>query len=203
MKKQIFLTLLVLTTTLVNSQIMVTAGKHQYKFFKSFEDYKLDKPVDGIKVNSCKGSSVEYTENGTKQKVKSSKLPYLWFCNNEGMLMRVFDGDLFYVVVDGAITFYIKANEGTISKPDNSDYIINGKFSDSYPTEYYSLTPNGSIEKLKDKVLDEYLEKYKLTSQYENDSVYKREAKDCVMCWANKKTNKKIKYIKLINEKMK
>lgn len=203
MKKKIFLTLFVITSMFVNAQITITAGKHQYKFFKTYEDFKTDKPVDGIKINNCSGSTIEYTENGVKQKSKASKLPHSWFCNNEGMLMRVFDGDLYYVVADGALTFYIKVGDGTVSKPDNSDYVIGGKFTDSYPTEYYSLTPNGTIEKLKDKVLEEYLEKYNLTSQYENDPAYKREKKDCVMCWANKKTNKKIKYIKLINEKMK
>ena len=203
MKKQLFLLFFIAISVFAYSQITVTAGKHQYKFFKTYEDYKSDKPVEGIKVNNCQGTSVEYIENGTKQKCKASKLPYSWFCNNEGMLMRVFDGDLFYVVADGAICFYIKVGDGTVSKPDNSDYIIGGKFSDSYPSEYYSLTPNGVIEKLKDKVLEEYLEKYNLTSQYENDPKYKREMKDCVMCWANKKTNKKIKYIKLINEKAK
>lgn len=203
MKKQIFVLFFLAISAFATSQITVTAGKHQYKFFKSYEDYKADKPVDGIKVNSCKGSSVEYTENGTKQKCKASKLPYTWFCNDEGILMRVFDGDLYYVVVDGPLSFYIKSGDGTVSKPDNSDYVIGGKFSDSYPDEYYSLTPNGAIEKLKNKVLEEYLEKYNLTSQYENDPKYKREMKDCVMCWQNKKTNKKIKYIKLINEKMK
>ena len=203
MKKQILLLFFIAISAFANSQITVTAGKHQYKFFKSYEDYKSDKPVEGIKVSVVKGSTVEYTESGTKKKEKASKLPYSWFCNSEGMLMRVFDGDLYFVVVDGPISFYMKSGDGTVSKPDNSDYVIGGKFSDSYPDEYYSLTPNGAIEKLKNKILDEYLEKYNLTSQYENDPKYKREMKDCVMCWANKKTNKKIKYIKLINEKMK
>ena len=203
MKKQILLVLFIATAFFVNAQVTVTAGKHQYKFFKSYEDFKSDKPVDGIKVNSWKSSNVEYIENGAKQKAKISKLPYVWFCNDEGMLMRVFDGDLYYVVADGPITFYIKASDGTVSKPDNSDYVITGALSDSWPTEYYSLTPNGQIEKLKDKVLEEYLAKYNLTSQYDNDPQYKREKKDCVMCWQNKKTDKKIKYIKLINEKMK
>jgi hypothetical protein len=203
MKKQIFLIFFITTVIYSSGQITITAGKNQYDFFKSYEDFKADKPVAGIQVTMCKGSTVEYTENGIKQKVKASKLPYSWFCNSEGMLMRVFDGDLYYVVADGAICFYIKVGDGTVSKPDNSDYMISGKFSDSYPDEYYSLTPNGVIEKLKDKILEEYLAKYNLTSQYENDPKYKRERSDNVMGWANKKTNKKIKYIKLINEKSK
>ena len=192
MKKITLLMLFIVTATLLKAQIIVTAGKSQYKFFIFYEDYVAMKPVEGIKVNKCNASTVEYTENGTKQKAKASKLPYGWFGNEEGMLMRVFDGDLYYVVVDGPLTFYIKTSDGTASKPDNMDYIIQGRHSDTYPSEYYSLTPNGAIEKLKDKVLEEYLAKYNLTTQYENDPQYKREMKDCVMCWANKKTNKKI-----------
>lgn len=201
MKKRILLLFFTVLATLTNAQYQVTAGKHQYKFFKSYEDYKADKPVEGIKVNSCRGTKVEYTENGVTQKCKASKLPYAWFCNEEGMLMRVSEGDLYYVIVDGSISVYINAGDGTVSKPDNADYILTGKVSDSFPELHYSLSANGKIEKLKDSVLEEYLEKHKLTSQYENDPKYKRERKDCVMCWQNKKANKKIKYIKLINEK--
>ena len=113
MKKQIFLIFFITTVIYSSGQITITAGKNQYDFFKSYEDFKADKPVAGIQVTMCKGSTVEYTENGTKQKAKASKLPYSWFCNSEGMLMRVFDGDLYYVVADGAFCFYIKVGDGT------------------------------------------------------------------------------------------
>lgn len=217
MKKQIILLFFIAATFFAGAQDYKHIDvKHQYKFYKSYEDYKADKPVDGIKCTKWDSWSnrVEYNENGAQQKAKPSKLPYLWFCNEEGMLMRVFDGDLFYVVVDGPISFYIDASKGTVSKLENGnciingvsvnvDYMILGASPSTWSLDYYSLTPNGPIKELKNKFLDEYLEKYNLTSQYEKDTQYKKEAKDCVDCWSNKKTNKKIKYIKLINEKMK
>lgn len=191
------------TVTSGSNSYVVTVGKHAKKFFKSYEDYLADTPIEGVKLIELKPSSLKYSDNGTDQKVKASKLTYNWFCNEDGILMRVFDGDIYYVVVDGPISFYIKRNEGTVVKPDKQDYNIGGELSDSYPKEYYSLTPNGPIEKLKESILEEYLDKYNLRKNYDTDPAYKREARDCVMCWQNKKTNNQIKYIKIINSKMK
>jgi hypothetical protein len=202
MKKQILSLLFVAFIAITNGQTKSNDPIYN-KFFKTYEDYKANKGVDGMKFINLKGTTVEYSENGTMQKQKPSKLAYAWYTDHNGMLMRVFDGDLYYVLADGAICFYIRVGDGTVSYSSDSDYSIGGKFTDSYPEEYYSLTINGAIEKLKNKVLEESLEKYNLTSQYENDPKYKRERSDNVMGWANKKTNKKIKYIKLINEKVK
>lgn len=204
MKKTLIVIVLGLISCFSFSQITVVAGKHANKFFKSAEDFMNDKPIDGVKLTKWVdySSSIEFSENGASQKVKISKLQYTWFCNYEGMLMRVFDGDLYYTVVIGKMCFYIKSNEGTISKTSEDTYVLSGKFSDSWPAEYYSLTSTGPIEKLKEKTLEEYLEKNGLKSQYDNDPKYQRERKDCVMCWQEKKTNKMIKYVKLLNGKL-
>lgn len=188
-----------------NSQVTIVQGKHANKFFGSAEDYLNDKPIEGVKLTNWKAysSTIEFNEKGVDQKMKSSKMNYTWFCNSEGMLMRIFDGDIYYAPVIGKMSFYIKASEGTISKTSENSYVLSGKFTDSWPSEYYSLNSNGQIEKLKEKTLEEYLEKNGMLSQYENDPNYKRERKDCVLCWQEKKTNKMIKYVKLLNEKMK
>jgi hypothetical protein len=204
MRQAILVYLIIVPALFAPGQTTVIAGKLAGKFFKSSEDYLAGKSIDGAELNTWKeyASSVEMTENGVKQKVKISKLPYLWFCNSEGMLMRVFDGDLYYAVVTGPLSFYIKTSEGTVFL-SGGNYTLTGKFSDSWPNEYYSLGPDGAIEKLKGKVLEDYLEKYGMKSQYDKDPQFKREAKDCVLCWQEKKTNKMIKYVKLLNEKMK
>lgn len=191
------------TVTSDGKDYVVTIGKYANKFFKSYEDYVAGTPIDGVKLKELKESSFKYTENGTDQKVKASKSPYAWFCNEDGILMRIFDGDIYYMLVDGPISFYIKVSDGKVWKPDCCDYNIGGNLSNSYPPEYCSLTPNGPIEKLKENFLDEYLTKYNLKTAYDKDPKYKREARDCVMCWQVKKSNKQIKYIKLLNEKMK
>lgn len=202
MKKYILLFLFIAIAVFSKAQITVIAGKHASKFFKSYEDYKADKPIEGIKLESFQGKKLEYTENGTKQKAKASSLPYQWFCNIDGTLVRSFNGDFYFMIIDGPISFYIKTAEGNVYDQGEAGYVIR-QTGEYYPVEYYSLTPNGTIEKLKDKVLEEYLEKYNLMSKYENDPAYKREMKDCVACYQNKKTNKKIKYIKIVNKKMK
>jgi hypothetical protein len=181
----------------------VTVGQNAKNFFNSYGDYLANKPVEGIKLIQLNSSSVKISEKGSELKVKASKLQYNWFCDEYGILMRIFEGDIYYVIVDGPFSFYINRGQGTVVKDDNSKYHIVGELSDSYPSEYYSLTPNGSISKLKESVLEEYLEKYSLLEDYKEDPAFKRERKDCVMCWQNKKTNKQIKYIKILNTKLK
>lgn len=180
----------------------VTIGKNAGQFFKSYEDYIANKPVDGYKLVELKPTSVKINENGTEDKVKPSKLKYNWFCNADGMLMRVFDGEVYHVVVEGPLCLYIKRSQGTIVKPDNKYHFIESA-NDFYPAEFYSLTISGPISKLKDNILEEYLQKHGLLKDYENDPLNKREWKDCVECWKNKQTNRKIKYVQLLNTKMK
>ena len=121
MKKQILTLLFAVIVILINGQTKLDYQPYN-KFFKTYEDYKSIKPVDGIIFVNLKGTSVEYNENGTKQKKKPAELPYSFFCDHNNMLMRAFDGDLYYVVADGAICFYIKVGDGTVYKPDNADY---------------------------------------------------------------------------------
>lgn len=200
MKKSI-LTLVLGLLSLISFSQTATKDERANQFFNSAEDYLNKRAVDGVKLIKWKeySSTVEFSENGTTQKVKDSKLTYPWFCNANGTPIRVFDGNLYYALAIGPICFYIKNNEGAVNEYGS----ISGKFSDSWPNEYYSLTPTGPIEKLKPKILDEYLEKYKLKSQFDNDPSFKREMKDCVLCWQDKKTRKMIKYVKILNEKMK
>lgn len=186
-----------LFTYLVNAQT-------SHKFFNSYEDYVAGKAVEGVVLKKMKdfSSSIEITENGTDQKVKASALKYPWF-QNDYILIRAFDGDFYNVVVAGKLCFYIKVGEAGVYNNGKGGFTFSPKFSDSWPDEYYSVGTNGPIEKLKGKILEEYLEKNGLLSQYENDPLFKREAKDCVRCWQEKKTKKNIKYVTLLNEKLK
>lgn len=187
------------------SFILASQTNCNNSFYKTPEDYLAGKPITGVTLTKWKdySSTVEYTDNGTAQKEKVSKLQYNWFCNEGGILMRIYDGDLYYAVEIGPLCFYIKASMGTIRFGGKDNYSISGKFSDSWPDEYYSLTPTGHIEKFKEKILEEYLEKNNLKSEYDSDPDFKRQAKDCVLCWQSKKTNKMIKYTKLLNKKLK
>jgi len=198
-----FIIIAFLASALSQAQTTQAEIKPAKKFFKSYEDFKAKKPIEGMKLVSFKASSIEFTENGKEQKQKGSKITYTWFCNDYGMLMRVFEGDVYFVVVDGALCYYIKRGEGTVIKPVEGDYIFNPITSDPFLPEYYSETPNGPIIKLKEKVMDGYLEKYRLKDQFDKDPLYQREAKDCVWCYKNKLHCRNVKYIRLIGERMK
>ena len=115
--------------------------------------------------------------------------------------MRVFDGDIYYVLVDGKICHYVKRSEGQVGYSGPGTLIIT-RYSpdDKLPGDYFSETINGEIKKLKGKDLDKLLEQYGLKDQYDADKV-KREAKDSVDGYNSKGITKTSKYIKLINAK--
>lgn len=200
MKKQILSLLFIGVIAFANGQ---TKPNDDSKFFNSYQDYKDHKPIAGITVNQVEKTSVEINNNGKTERVKASKLPSAFFTNINGMLMRVFDNDIYYVIVDGPLCYYIKRSESQVGYSGPGQLSVTRNSPDDFAAaDYYSETINGEIKKLKDKVLDEYLEKANLKSQYEKDDV-KREAKDSVDGYKSKLKTKTAKYVKLINEKIK
>lgn len=211
MKK--ILTLLLLGFNLIlNAQIDlgVEIDKRAGKFYKSYEDYLKDESIAGVSLKEMSeyGWTLEITENGKTEKIKDSKLSYTWFCNQQGMLMRVFDEKIYYVIIEGPLCYYTKSREAWVGHsvyvktkklcPDYS-YLPSG---DSPFSDYYSESINGEIKIFSNKYFKELLEKYDLKEQFEEDKV-KREMKDSVMNIKNKEWNKRIKYIRLIFEKFK
>lgn len=173
------------------------------KVYATVEDYKESKPVEGVLVNNVDKGGVELLKGGIKEKFKASKFPYTYFTKDNGMLMRVFDGDIYYVLIEGALCYYIKIKEGQVSYSGPGTFYVNRYMpSDYVPTDYYSETLTGEIKKLKDKDFDEYLEKQGLKTQYESDKT-KREARDSVDDYKMKLKNKLAKYFRLLNEKLK
>ncbi|MBS1650931.1 MAG: hypothetical protein JSU07_02880 [Bacteroidetes bacterium] len=200
MKKIILSLLIILLTNISFSQTKTVSPN---KVFASIEDYKINKPIDGISVYNVDKSGIELNKNGEKEKFKPSKFPYTYFTKENGMLMRIFDGDMYYVLVEGSLCYYIKIKEGQVSYSGPGTFYVNRYSpSDFVPTDYYSEGLNGEIKKLKDKDFETYLGKNGLAAQYEEDKT-KREAKDSVDEYKMKLKNKTAKYFKLINEKMK
>jgi hypothetical protein len=67
--------------------------------------------------------------------------------------------------------------------------------------EYYSETLKGDVKSWSDKLFRQYLKQFNLEEQFENEKV-KREMKDSVWGFESKKLNKRLKYLKIINEKL-
>lgn len=200
MRKVVYSLLAVVLTTFCYSQ---TDKSKQNRVYTSYEDYKSGKSVDDVLINNVDKSGVELLKNGVKEKFKASKFPYPYFTKDNGMLMRIFDGDMYYVLVEGALCYYIKIKDGQVSYSGPGTFYVNRYMpSDYVPTDYYSETLTGEIKKLKDSEFENYLEKQGLKSQYESDKV-KREAKDSVDDYKIKLKNKLAKYFRLLNEKLK
>ena len=177
-----------------------TSNACNKSFYKSYEDYKNGVAVEGVSVVRQEYSIIYFTQNGTEQRVGPNKLPYQWFCNQSGTLMRVVENRMYYVLADGAVCLYIEADENTVSKRiPRGDYQISNAYVGRYPAEFYSLTANGKIEKLKMKTFNTILEKYSLKSQFEEDTEYKKIYGDGPFDILNKESNKILKFINMIN----
>lgn len=200
MKKLIHILLLSFAPILIFGQ---NSAPSDSRFFASYQDYKDNKPMHDYKINEVSAGNVEVIKDGKKERIKTAKLPSIWFTNVNGMLMRVFDGDIYYVIVDGKICHYVKRNEGQVGYSGPGTLIVT-RYSpdDKLPGDYYSETINGEIKKLKGKDLDKLLEQYGLKEQYDADKI-KREARDSVDGYNSKGITKTAKYVKLINEKIK
>lgn len=85
------------------------------------------------------------------------------------MLMRVDEGRTYYVVVEGPICYYVKRNEGFAAYDEGNVFVGRNSKDDQAPKEYFSLGVTGEIQKLKDKDLDSYLEKYNLKNAYDGE----------------------------------
>ncbi len=199
MQKSILTFLAILITSLTYGQPETNATG---KFYNSYQDYIDNKPIPEIDVYSIGLGSVEVKNNGIPEKLKDTKLPSAFFTNSNGMLVRVFEEYMYYVLVDGPLCYYLKRVEGIVSITPQGQFSYGRNFRDDVSFDYYSETISGEIKKLKDKVLDAYLEKNNLTAQYKSDKV-QREASDTVDGYRSKHKNKTAKYIKLINKKMK
>ncbi|NVO02931.1 MAG: hypothetical protein HXX09_09555 [Bacteroidetes bacterium] len=178
-------------------------------FFESYEDYQANKPIEGVKLAEMSFNTVKIDKDGKIVKVKEANMPSSWFCDEQGILMRVFDKNIYFVIVDGAICHYVKFKEANAQFPYNpktnlirTDYIFQPWNSEQPFREYYSESITSEILVLKGKYWEELLTKYDLKKQYDSDKL-KREAKDSVLDYKNKEWRKKVKYKKLINEKIK
>src|ERR1700752_842302 len=81
-------------------------------FYKSIDDYKAGKPIDSVKIanNSWRmvmgRETVELEKNNTKDRVKASDFPSELLTYG-GRLVRVSDGHLYYVLVEGKYCYYV------------------------------------------------------------------------------------------------
>lgn len=206
MKKIFFLAVLLFLTIFSFAQepISLAYNKEQnMNFFKSYEDFIAQKPVEGIKLERMSeyGWNVEVNQNGKVEKIKDSKIPYAWFCKGYN-LMRVYEKEIYYVIDIGQLCFYVRCRESSIKMYDDGTYYMSPSEGEVFK-EYYSEGINGEIKVLKDKVFEDYLEKYGLKEAFDKEKKPKREMKDSVLGYKNKEWNVVIKYKKLLIQKMK
>ncbi len=174
-----------------------TSGTSKFengRFYKSLEDYANNKPTDDFKI---KAGSWGYTaivgetcklinKEGEIETQNLKNFPYSIFTYKKDMfndridLLKVIDGRAYKMLALGKFSFYA--------------LYFDNKFL------YFSDGVNGSLEKFKEKELENRLEKNGLLEAYIKDKP-KREFADDVNSYFNKEIDWYLKYIDLLNKK--
>lgn len=177
------------------------------KFYKTPADFLNNTPIEGYSIKNDSwsylmgfGESIVLFKNGVKDKVKLSNLPSPWFSYGDDglLLMRAFDGNLYYVLAEGPLCYYLNINTNRVSVDKSGVIQLTDQSGRGLYKNYYSETSNGEILKLKDKNLNKYLVKYNLKKKYDAEKMKRNTSNDYL-----KRSFKYIKYINLLNEQMK
>ncbi len=199
MKKQ-------LMTAILTGITLFSIGQN---FYKSIDDFKAGKPIKGVKVidgswryNFFK-ESLELERNKKSDRVKVSEFPSEYF-TYQNHLMRVFEKEIYYVLVEGKYCFYTKKMECELSGefPDFSVQHFENKDANGVDIgkvrHYFSTGIKGEIESFKEKTFKKILKEKELEAQFEADEP-KREFKDSKDDYISKEINWFAKYFDLLN----
>jgi hypothetical protein len=173
--------------------------------YNSAEDYYKNNPIPDAFWNPWnfqgQGTKIEVSRNGKLEMVKISEMGDTWFSDESGFLMRRNGKYLYKVVVDGPICYYVEYTNGEVYREPDGTYEFMASIYSTKFIDYYSLTLKGEMDYWSEKMFEAKLKEHNLLEAYHADKP-KREAKDSVGDFESKKKNKRIKYLKMLNEKM-
>jgi hypothetical protein len=142
---------------------------------------------------------IKIDKKGKVEKVNLKDLSDYFISDQNGMCMRVYDADLFIVVIEGPYCYYFRDADANVHKSDDGTFSISRTDPEKLPMTFYSETIKGPIEKNADKKLEDLLKQYNLEDQYKKEKP-KREMKDSVDEYNSKEKNRDIKYYIMIND---
>jgi hypothetical protein len=191
MKKEIVKILFSVLTIFIST---ITVGQSGFKFYATIDDYKNNNPISGYEIVKNSWAAIlgketfKIIQDGVQVRKNLSELPSELYTyaplndRNKVMLMRTFEKDSHVVLAEGAFCYYtwIGDNRGL----------------------YYSETITGKLKRFSEKAFKPYLVKYDLWESYENDKP-KREPKEYIDSYFTRLVERDIKYVNLLNEKMK
>lgn len=175
--------------------------------YNSLKDYYDNKPIANLRMkhtsftyDDVSGERMIFIENGVEKKFNAKDMEGKVISTSEGFAVRIQDKHCYILVIDGPICYYWSMQGSVYRRGENQFYFVENL--EGKTIDHYSLTNSGVITKLENKEYNSWLEKYGLKEQYDSEKI-KREMKDTVTGYMNKEQAKKIKYLLLINEKMK
>jgi hypothetical protein len=202
MKKILFLFILAVLLISARNGEEPWAAKNSGKFFKSYEDYKTGKAVEGITILEMGSNKivVENESTGKKEKIKISEIPNKWFYNarqNNGNytehLMRIYQDKILYVMIEGKICYYLNAAVVHWQSYGEKGF----SYENMSPLSFYSEGINGDPIEMTNKKFNEWLVAYGLKEQYEQEQSQVKNKQEQL----NNDWTLYFKYLRLINEK--
>jgi len=171
--------------------------------YNSVEDYYINNPNPNMEWyvwNS--GSKIEIARYGHKDMEWLSEISNFWFSDQNGLLVRNFQNKLYRVVVDGPICYYVEVFNGEVYKDTDSTFAFFPSPGSGKYFEYYSMTVKGDLKTDFDKILEKYLKDFGLYEQFKSEIV-PRYTKDSVWDLETRRINKNLKYLRMVNAKLK
>ncbi len=178
MKTKFFCTLILLVLS------VSTFCQTNNKFYKSIEDARANKFIDGYEIESKSWEmgfgkeSFTVKSNSSSKKTKLKELPSEFY-SYDGAILKTVDNKACIVLIEGKYSYYSEYGQQAVT--------------------YYTEPKNGEVLSFSEKAFKKLLKTYRLLDNYEADEP-KREKKDSVNDWFNKKLSRTVKYFKLLNE---
>lgn len=165
-------------------------------FYASIEDYYNKKPIEGYEIvdngysESTFGTTLKVKKGAETTKMSASELPAEFFTyasvytspKYTDCLMRSYKGDVYVVLVDGPLCYYTKFQYAE--------------------KQYFSETITGNLKVYSINWLEKYLKDYDLLDSYKEEHP-RVSASTSVGERINNKIQHNIKYINLVNIKLK
>jgi len=186
-----------------------------YRFYESYQAFLDNKPINGYelgrkRINSKFVQVFDYDKpytiiNGEGKNLKPKEFPSMYFTNEQGLLIRHFDGDAYLVLVKDSFCLYLWPYKHSVRSLGNDDFAIVGSADEfgrtpsSFPATFWSEGFDNKILEIGSE-FEKVLDSHKLLNSYERKQV-KRKPIMSAMEYGRAKFYLVLEFINLLNKK--
>jgi hypothetical protein len=171
--------------------------------YNTAEDYYNNNPIPNMEWHVWNsGSQIEIARYGHNDMERLSEVSNFWYSDQNGFLVRNFQNRLYRVVVDGPMCYYVEVFNGEVYKDTDTTFYFSPSPGSGKYFEYYSMSVKSDLKVWSDKIFENYLKDFGLYDQYKSEIV-PRYTKDSVWDLETRRINKKLKFLRMVNAKLK